>query len=78
LPIKKYTEGINNHDAVVFLVGYRQENFSIGYSFDATISSLGTASGGSHEVSISYIFDVYRDKRPNYKRMKKELSCPKF
>jgi type IX secretion system PorP/SprF family membrane protein len=78
LPIKKYVDGVNNHDAMVFLLGYRQENFSVGYSYDATISSLGAATGGSHEISLTYIFDIERVARPNYRRRKKELSCPKF
>lgn len=78
IPIKQYKQGINNHDALVFLVGYRQDHFSFGYSYDATISTLGMASGGSHEISISYLFDnITKKKRPKaYK--KRELSCPKF
>lgn len=78
IPIKQYDKGLNNHDALAFLIGYRQDNFSFGYSYDATISSLGMSTGGAHELSLSYTFDQLFDPKPNYKRRKKELSCPKF
>ncbi|MFT4031344.1 MAG: type IX secretion system membrane protein PorP/SprF [Siphonobacter sp.] len=78
IPIKQYTSGLNNHDALVILVGYRQDNFSIGYSYDATISTLGMATGGAHELSITYTFDQFFDPKPNYRKRKRELACPKF
>lgn len=78
IPIKQYERGLNNHDALVVLVGYRQDNFSIGYSYDATISSLGMASGGSHELSLSYIFGEAFQSKPPYRQRRRELSCPKF
>ncbi len=78
IPVKQYERGLNNHDAAVFLVGYRQDNFSFGYSYDATISTLGFASGGSHELSLSYTFPYEPERRPPYRKRRKELSCPKF
>ncbi len=79
LPFKKYEQRINNHDAMAFLVGFRQDKFSIGYSYDATISTLGFASGGSHEVSLSYIFDpVEGGRKARNRRKNPQLSCPKF
>lgn len=82
LPFKQYKNDnirINNHDALAFLVGYRQDNFSVGYSYDATISTLGFASGGSHEISISYIFDPIEPNRKTRNRRKNpQLACPKF
>lgn len=78
IPFKKYDQRINNHDAVAALIGYRADKFSIGYSYDATISTLGFASGGSHEISISYIFDRPESNRSRYKPKKGMLSCPKF
>lgn len=80
IPLKKYTKdgaSIVSHDALVGLIGYRQDNFSIGYSYDATISTL-SGTGGSHEISISYIFNDLFDRKPAPRRNKKELSCPKF
>jgi type IX secretion system PorP/SprF family membrane protein len=78
IPFKKYDQRINNHDAIAGLIGYRADKFSIGYSYDATISTLGFASGGSHEISISYIFDRPESNRSRYKPKKGMLSCPKF
>lgn len=78
IPIKQYDRGLNNHDALVFLVGYRQDNFSIGYSYDATISTLSMASGGAHELSISYTLEALFDPKPYPRKRKRELACPKF
>jgi type IX secretion system PorP/SprF family membrane protein len=78
LPIKKYDENINNHESLVFLAGFRQDKFSIGYSYDATISTLGVGSGGAHEISISYLFENIVPSKPRAKKNSKMLSCPKF
>lgn len=78
LPIKRYNININNHEALIFLVGYRQDKFSIGYSYDATISTLGFSSGGAHEISLSYRFENFPPRKKPVKRRLKELSCPKF
>jgi len=78
IPIKKKDITRTNHDALIFLVGVRQDNFSIGYSYDITVSSLGVSTGGSHEISIAYQFDPIERKHSRNRRNKKELSCPKF
>ncbi len=78
IPFKKSVQGLNNNDALAFLVGYRQDKFSIGYSYDATISTLGFSTGGSHEISLSYIFEKPEPRSGRVKPRKGELSCPKF
>ncbi len=79
IPLKKVFTGFPNQDAIAALVGFRFDNFSIGYSYDLTISGLGASSGGSHEFSISYQFErPDNDKSPYQKQRKKELACPKF
>jgi type IX secretion system PorP/SprF family membrane protein len=78
IPIKKKNITRTNHDAFVFLLGYRQDNFSIGYSYDITISSLGFSTGGSHEISIAYQLEPFERNSPRKSRNKKELSCPKY
>lgn len=45
-------------DAVIFMLGYNNGNFSVGYSYDATISRLITNTGGAHELSLSYVFSA--------------------
>lgn len=74
LPIANYKRGLYNQDALVWLLGFKHDYFSLGYSYDLTISKLGPGTAGSHEISISYEFD-------NPKRRKKRVSpipCPKF
>jgi len=78
LPLKRYEPTINNRESLVVLVGYRQDNFSIGYSYDATISSLGPGSGGAHEISLSYTFENWPPGRPKPRRRNPQLACPKF
>jgi type IX secretion system PorP/SprF family membrane protein len=79
IPVKKQGTTVTNHDALVFLAGFRFDNFSFGYSYDLTVSSLGYGTGGSHEISIAYQLDPFENDNPrNRKRKKKELSCPKF
>lgn len=78
LPIKKYVSNISNRESLIVLVGYRQDKFSFGYSYDITISSLGLPSGGSHEISLAYTFDFDPSPRTRRVRKDKQLSCPKF
>lgn len=79
IPLRKVFNKFPNQDAVAALVGFRMDNFSIGYSYDLTISGLGAGSGGSHEISFSYQLDKFESERTPYIRQrKKELSCPKF
>ncbi len=79
IPMKKVFNSFPNQDALTALVGFRMDNFSIGYSYDLTISGLGAGSGGSHEISFSYQLDKFENERTPYiKQRKKELACPKF
>ncbi|MES2733632.1 MAG: type IX secretion system membrane protein PorP/SprF [Bacteroidota bacterium] len=77
LPIVKSLDGLYNNDAAIFLVGFRNNNLSMGYSYDLTISSLTPSTGGSHEISVSYIFPraPHKKKLP---RSARRLPCPKF
>jgi type IX secretion system PorP/SprF family membrane protein len=80
IPIKKKETTRYNHDSIIALAGYRLDNFSFGYSYDLTVSGLGIQTGGSHEISIAYQFEAFESERtsPYKKRLKKQLSCPKF
>jgi type IX secretion system PorP/SprF family membrane protein len=71
IPIAKH---YSINDAVVLLIGYKNERFNLGYSYDFTTSKLITSSGGAHEVSLSFTFS-----KPNKKRRpKKMVPCPEF
>jgi len=59
-------------DALAFMVGYKLEQISLGYSYDFTISRLGLSSGGSHEVSVIYEFKI------NSRKKWKSIPCPTF
>ncbi len=66
--IKDYTR----RDAISILVGYKYETLSVGYSYDFTVSRLITNTGGAHEISIIYKFDIEQKKKF------KPIPCPSF
>ncbi len=46
-----------NPDAVIFMIGYSGQGVKVGYSYDYTVSTLTNNTGGSHEVSLAYVFN---------------------
>ncbi len=79
LPVKS-VDGVSNNEAIVLLVGLTKKNkkeiINIGYSYDVTLSNLGTQSGGAHEFSISYAwFSGDPRKPPKNVRL---IPCPNF
>lgn len=52
-----YRYWVGHPDAVLATAGVQYGMFRIGYSYDLTVSRLGTNSGGSHEVSFVINFD---------------------
>ena len=66
-------QGIN-HDALAFLIGVKMPYYSLGYSYDITISQLGPGTGGSHEISLSYEFETGKQ----FRRKHTAIPCPKF
>lgn len=73
IPMKVYAPEKSNHEALIFLIGFLHKGFSMGYSYDYTISRLAGISGGAHELTLSYGF-----KTKKAKRIQKRLPCPKF
>jgi len=59
-------------DAFIFLVGYKMNGLQVGYSYDATISKLGPQTGGAHEISFVYEFDIVAKKKWA------AVPCPEF
>ncbi|WP_026969823.1 PorP/SprF family type IX secretion system membrane protein [Algoriphagus terrigena] len=57
-----------NNESLVFLLGVNiPVGLDVGYSFDYAISKLGTsASGGSHELSLRYVFSPKKPKNRRY------------
>jgi len=63
-------------DALILYLGLYFKNFTIGYSYDFTVSELQTASGGAHEVSIVYEFNSKSKK--DVKKKYRLIPCPTF
>jgi type IX secretion system PorP/SprF family membrane protein len=78
IPIAKSKAGNPNRESIVALLGYKQDNFSIGYSYDVTLSALGPVAGGAHEISIAYLFDFDFSLKKPFVQWKRNLACPKF
>lgn len=62
-----------NKDAFIVTLGINTEYLKIGYSYDVTISKLGTGTGGAHEVTLGIDFAC----KPK-KRTFRTISCPSF
>lgn len=76
LPTKSNRYGYANHDAVILIVGWYDGPYKFGYSYDVTISQLGVgATGGSHEITLTYEWADKRNKRLAKRRI---IPCAKF
>jgi len=73
-PLFREVKGYLDRDAMVILVGYKNKQIHVGYSYDFTISRLVMSTGGSHEISFMYEF-----KTTQYKKRKiHAIPCPEF
>jgi type IX secretion system PorP/SprF family membrane protein len=73
IPIKTF-ESFPNNESLIFMVGVIQNNISIGYSYDYTLSNLGIAAGGAHELSVLVSFNWGDPRKPS--RDVRQLKCP--
>jgi type IX secretion system PorP/SprF family membrane protein len=62
-----------NADAIIPMVGIHYKNLQIGFSYDATISNLKSATGGAYEASLSWQFPCIEKRRTI-----KAIKCPRF
>jgi type IX secretion system PorP/SprF family membrane protein len=60
-------------DSFAGLIGYKNPNFSIGYSYDFTISNLINKTSGAHEISMAIEFMKYKKRRKMH-----AVPCPEF
>jgi len=76
----KQVNGFANNESIVMLLGFTnigaKQALNIGYSFDYTISKLGTGSGGAHEFSMVYTWSMRDPRKPP--RDKLVIPCPDF
>lgn len=79
IPFKNLNNFVNN-ESIVLLIGFTQlgakDAINIGYSFDYTVSKLGTGSGGAHEFSLVYTWPMRNPRKPP--RDKLIIPCPDF
>ncbi len=73
IPVKVFKPEKMNNDALIFLIGFVHKELAVGYSYDYTISKLTRASGGAHELTVSY-----RLKTKKSKRISRRVVCPQF
>lgn len=71
--------GYTRNVALASMLGYRQDNLTIGYSYDLNLLPNVTGTGGAHEISLSYLLDIQKDKKVRRKKKKEpEIPCPKL
>ena len=63
-------------DAAVIILGFQFSRVEIAYSYDFTVSRLGPASGGAHEIALIYHFEIQEHGRT--KKKDKFILCPTF
>ena len=68
-------ESFPQTDALIFSLGVTTSEFTIGYSYDYTLSDLGVSSGGAHEFSIAYYLNFKKPVKVPRDRWK--IPCPK-
>jgi type IX secretion system PorP/SprF family membrane protein len=76
----KSINGLSNNESIVLLLGFTKlgakDAINIGYSFDYTISKLGTGSGGAHEFSLVYTWPMRNPRKPPANKL--VIPCPDF
>jgi len=55
--------GAANRDWLIAMVGAEAGKFRFGYSYDSTLEGVSKGSGGSHELSMRYLFNC-KDNKP--------------
>jgi type IX secretion system PorP/SprF family membrane protein len=75
LPFFKNNFGEFNNAALVLIVGMEFKHYSIGYSFDYSLSKIGSFTGGAHEISMVFLFN--QGKKAEKKKYKM-VPSPKF
>jgi type IX secretion system PorP/SprF family membrane protein len=76
-PFQKTSINSIAQDALILQMGMYFKYFTVGYSYDFTISEMQTASGGAHEISLVVEF-ASKPVRRNVKKKYKLIPCPTF
>jgi len=76
IPVSKNADNSPSQDAVVVILGFQFNRIEIVYSYDVTVSPLGPASGGAHEIALKYHHEI--PERQKSRKREKFLPCPSF
>lgn len=68
-------KSIKTRDALTFAMGMELKQCMITYSYDMTISSLITSTGGAHEIALIYYFNATSNAR---RHKLAPVPCPRF
>jgi type IX secretion system PorP/SprF family membrane protein len=75
IPVQQNAKDNISQDAVVVILGFNFTHIEFAYSYDFTVSELGPASGGTHELALKYKLHIYPSK---HKHKQKFIPCPTF
>ncbi len=76
LPVKSNQYQHPNRDSFSALIGFQTGNYKVGYSYDITTSQLAVGNtGGSHEISFTYLWANNRNMRKVKRRI---IPCATF
>ena len=76
IPLKQNVMDNTSRDAVVIILGFQLDKVELSYSYDLTVSELGPASGGAHELAVKYKLNVAAHTKT--KKKEKFIPCPTF
>ncbi len=68
-----FRQNFIDQKTLIFLLGFNQDKYRIGYSFDYSLSGIYPGGAAVHELSVSLNFACERQKLEN-----KILNCPNF
>ena len=68
-----FRHNFQNPDAVILLAGLSFKNINFGYSYDMGVSRIGGEALGAHEISFSWKFCIYDNKKRRIKAIKTPL-----
>ncbi len=75
LPFIKNSYNKFNNSALIFKAGMEFKNCIVGYSYDCSLSTSGITTGGAHEFSLVYLFDLTDDLKSKKHKM---VPSPRF
>ncbi len=75
LPFIKNSYEKFNNSALIFKGGIEFKNCILGYSYDCSLNTTGITTGGAHEVSMVYLFNLTNDLK---KKKHKMVPSPRF